>query len=546
MAFNIKENYSSNRYFPSKSRQVTRFLKESLDSVLTLSESQKEDFFSFLSKEFDQLENTEIISEGDFVKIEQNSSLVYFSKPMPDIIYIHILCGYEEWLKRKYSLPGFVEVEEGDVVIDCGGYVGGFSISAQKIARQVHIFEPNVNNFNACLKNFKEKRNVIVSDLGLYNSDGVVKFHVSSNNVEHSILTPDSGAVLSTEEISVITLNSYANKNNIDAIDFLKLEAEGVELEILDGLGNIRPKKIAVDISPEREGCSPKLHFISRLSSLGYQVKVRGNVLFAKLFSEKLAVQEKPFPNVIWSMWYQGEGHAPKLVKKCFEGWRNLNPDYNFYVLDKADVECLLEGFGVDVGGMTLQALSDVVRVALLKRFGGVWVDSTTYPVSSLESWLEKDEHHDFFCFRKEKLLDRKIASWFIASAPGSYIINSWYDEVKRFWSCRRDLELHDNGDFIIPKNPEQSVAKSKSKMYPYFWFHYLFGYLLQVDEEFRKEWAKTVFKYDSAAVSVQKGMVREAVKVEFSPLYKLNWRVEYDSFKVYFDKVANQIEWRG
>ncbi|HAS22665.1 MAG TPA: hypothetical protein DCR51_05890 [Idiomarina loihiensis] len=82
--------------------------------------------------------------------------------------------------------------------------------------------------------------------------------------------------------------------------------------------------------------------------------------------------------------------------------------------------------------------------------------------------------------------------------------------------------------------------------MYPYFWFHYLFGYLLQVDEEFRKEWAKTVFKYDSAAVSVQKGMVREAVKVESSPLYKLNWRVEYDSFKVYFDKVANQIEWRG
>jgi len=66
-------------------------------------------------------------------------------------------------------------------------------------------------------------------------------------------------------------------------LDFVKLEAEGVEIEVFEGLGELKPRKFAIDVSPERNGESPGPELTVRLEELGYNTHQRGHVLFAHI-----------------------------------------------------------------------------------------------------------------------------------------------------------------------------------------------------------------------------------------------------------------------
>jgi FkbM family methyltransferase len=215
----------------------------------------------------------------------QNGREIAFPDPLPLVKFGHIIFGYEEWLQRKYCLPGFVEVAPGDVVVDCGAYVGGFSISAAMVAAQVHAFEPEAANFACLARNFRAVGNVVLNQAGLYSETRRIGLNISASSVEHSLLMPDDGNLVEVREIDVTTLRDYLDQRAIAQLDFLKLEAEGVELEIFDGLHGILPRKIAIDVSPERNGESPADDFCERLMPLGYKILQRGNVMFARLES---------------------------------------------------------------------------------------------------------------------------------------------------------------------------------------------------------------------------------------------------------------------
>jgi FkbM family methyltransferase len=212
----------------------------------------------------------------------QNDREIAFPTPVPMVKLSHVVFGYEEWLQRKYCLPGFVEVERGDIVVDCGAYVGGFSIAAAKMAAQVHAFEPEGGNFSCLTYNFRGISNVTLNELGLYSETRRIGLNISPSSVEHSILTPDDGQVIAVREIDVMALKDYLQKRNVPKLDFLKIEAEGAELEVFDGLRGLTPRKLAIDVSPERNGESPAEEFRERLTSLGYEVRQRAHVMFAR------------------------------------------------------------------------------------------------------------------------------------------------------------------------------------------------------------------------------------------------------------------------
>jgi len=219
--------------------------------------------------------------KSDAVLVVQLGRVLFFPNPMPLIKYSHISFGYIEILKRKYSLPGFVEVERGDVVVDCGAFVGGFAMSSVNVAESVHLFEPSAENAVCIRENLINDAKVFINEFGLYNEDAEKKLNHSPSAVEHSILEPDDGIILATSTITVKRLDTYFN--NLGVIpDFVKIEAEGVEIEVFEGLGLLRPKKIAIDASPERNGESPIDELETRLNKIGYECRRRGFMLFAR------------------------------------------------------------------------------------------------------------------------------------------------------------------------------------------------------------------------------------------------------------------------
>src|ERR1700731_3743941 len=111
-----------------------------------------------------------------------------------------------------------------------------------------------------------------------------------------------------------------------------------------------------------------------------------------------------PIPRTIWALWLDGWDDAPEVVRACRTTWEALNPTWSFRALTRAMLPALI---GADVlrafedRALQPEAFSDVVRIELLVRYGGVWADSTTYCLQPLDAWLPSVTTSGFFAFAK-------------------------------------------------------------------------------------------------------------------------------------------------
>lgn len=270
-------------YFPNQPAQALEQEKRFRAVAALLPEPERLELYSTLSASVPTFVATDFKIEEKMVIASQRGSEIAFPRPVPMVKLALIVFGYEQWLQRKYSLPGFVEVRPGDVVVDCGAYVGGFALSAGKVAAEVHAFEPDRANADCARSNLAGLETVRVVECGLYDGSGEMMLNISSNSVEHSLLPPDDNVIVETRSIPIVSLTDYARSNAIAQFDFVKIEAEGVELEVFAGLEDMRPRELAIDVSPERNGQSPAEEFRSRLEPLGYDVRQRKQVMFARL-----------------------------------------------------------------------------------------------------------------------------------------------------------------------------------------------------------------------------------------------------------------------
>jgi hypothetical protein len=172
-------------------------------------------------------------------------------------------------------------------------------------------------------------------------------------------------------------------------------------------------------------------------------------------------------PRTIWCVWFQGWDNAPPIIRACAATWRQHNPDWRINYLSRPQLSYYLRDFEALFGDKDIPfaALSNIVRTSLLSRFGGVWVDASCYCLRPVNEWIYLAcEPTGFFAFDRPAP-DRLLASWFLASALGSPLVNRLDDAVTLYWSDRR-------------AEPDD-----------YFWFHYLFGDLCNSDPEFQHRW---------------------------------------------------------
>ncbi len=161
-----------------------------------------------------------------------------------------------ERMLRKYQ-DGDVRLRDGDVVVEAGANVGEFTCAAAATAREIHAFEPDSVALIALRRNVAALSNVVLHSVGLGNATLTMPFYLSSADADSSVVEPD--LYTGIREIQLVSVADFMAAQKLAKIDFLKVEAEGYEPEILEGcvsrLGDI--ERIAVDCSPEREGRSP-------------------------------------------------------------------------------------------------------------------------------------------------------------------------------------------------------------------------------------------------------------------------------------------------
>ena len=141
----------------------------------------------------------------------------------------------------------------------------------------------------------------------------------------------------------------------------------------------------------------------------------------------------------IWICWFQGEDHDSlgPLAKKCISRWKELNPEWTMNVLsDETISDYVPEYFDIIKNSPRRRnaAKSDLLRILLLSKFGGVWADASVYPLLPLSDFYKKIVNNTgFFSYRflprslSRKKGDREIASWFMCvNKPNHYIIEKW------------------------------------------------------------------------------------------------------------------------
>ncbi len=132
-------------------------------------------------------------------------------------------------------------------------------------------------------------------------------------------------------------------------------------------------------------------------------------------------------PRRIWILWYQGLSEAPFIVKKCITSWKNENPNWDVIVLDKENLNDYIDDVlpPEKIEKLTFTKRSDLFRLQLLTKFGGVWADATTLCMKPLDDWIDEYSTSGFFAFNKPGN-DRILSSWFIASQKNCPIIAKW------------------------------------------------------------------------------------------------------------------------
>lgn len=152
-----------------------------------------------------------------------------------------ILKFNEDVLPDLKILKGYVKyynLQRGDIVIDCGAYVGAFSLYAAKIIGNdgmVIAFEPDIINYKKLINNIKlnDMKNITVINCGVWNENTILKFYSRPNDPQCSSLFNDTyGEII---DIPVVTIDKELEKRYINRVNFIKMDIEGAEIEAIKG-----------------------------------------------------------------------------------------------------------------------------------------------------------------------------------------------------------------------------------------------------------------------------------------------------------------------
>ncbi len=184
--------------------------------------------------------------------------------------------------------------------------------------------------------------------------------------------------------------------------------------------------------------------------------------------------EENPIvaPKIIWTCWWQGKENLPPVVKRCIESIRRYCQDYELRVITSENMEqyVKLPDYIMQKhkkGNITRTQLSDLLRVALLSQYGGIWMDSTVFLTAPLP---EKILSAPFFAFHCHELYQGQ--SWFLKADKNNVIIRCLKNLMFEYW-------------------------KHENKMINYFLVYLAYDMVVTENAKCVEQWAKTPLIYD-------------------------------------------------
>lgn len=155
-----------------------------------------------------------------------------------DISLTPHLIRYGEWEKEVTKI--FLEkLPSNGCVFDIGANIGYYSLLAANRNNQVYAFDPipkymELLEMSSAINGFKPR--IHCETLALGETETTIQFHINKKFKGSSSITrkwaKEDEEVITT---NMVTLDKYCRDNGIAGIDFMKIDAEAYEFEILLG-----------------------------------------------------------------------------------------------------------------------------------------------------------------------------------------------------------------------------------------------------------------------------------------------------------------------
>ena len=152
-------------------------------------------------------------------------------------------------------------------IVDVGAWCGTWTLSMQQYAKNIHCYEPNNLHYGCLARNITPYSHVDSYNQAVGNEDGFVKLTEES-------ATQNTRVLLEKGETKINKLDSLGYKD----IDFIKIDVEGLEMEVLKGaariLENVEYLMIELNGNSERYGSSKK-DIKEHLKALGFKILIK-------------------------------------------------------------------------------------------------------------------------------------------------------------------------------------------------------------------------------------------------------------------------------
>jgi FkbM family methyltransferase len=150
---------------------------------------------------------------------------------------------------EKHFLNDFIHTLHGDIVLfDVGANVGGYSKILIDLCKQhhlhytLHLFEPTQSCFATLKQLFTSEERIHLNNVGVSDARLSTEIFYDAEQSGFASLYKRDQSLMNvqmnkSETISLVRLDEYISQNNIQRIDFLKIDIEGHELAAFRGLG---------------------------------------------------------------------------------------------------------------------------------------------------------------------------------------------------------------------------------------------------------------------------------------------------------------------
>lgn len=263
-----------------------------------------------------------------------------------------------------------------------------------------------------------------------------------------------------------------------------------------------------------------------------YQRLKKKNAILIQNFVREHPVQYKQeHRRTIWTIWLQGIENAPEIVRQCYASMQEHLGDREIVVIteDNYSDYVTFPNYIMDKykeGVISKVHFADLLRIELLTKYGGTWLDGTVFC-----SGLVEDKHDfyldsDLFLYQSLKPgLDghaTAISSWLITSSANQNIMLLTRELLHNYWKTHKYAVdyfiLHNFFQMAIEAYPDEwKKVVPISNSIPHILLLRLFDqYDARVWEsvKFLSPFHKLSYKYDKEKENIESTYYKNVIKV--------------------------------